>query len=355
MKRLPGRGALAVGVAACAGALVFAGGAATQSGRDEQPRDVRSQVPSEVKQARLDSQLAGLSRTNRVSGQSAALVSARMKGLDVKGGRVRTVIVAQDASQAASRVAAEGGVVEATYRNRVQALLPPAAIERLSNDPSVGYLRPPLTPVPEVFAGEGVAASGAAAWHAVGREGTGVKVAVIDLGFQGYTDRIAEGELPSVVTTVDFCNGDFSTFEKHGTGVAEVVHEMAPEAELTLICVDSEVSLGQAEEYVKTHGIKIVNHSVGWFNDVRGDGKGGPGTIDGIVEDARANGILWVNAAGNQAQSHWSGTFNDPNGDGIHNFTTNDIGNTFLVPNGTWACVVLKWEAWPATNQDFDL
>jgi hypothetical protein len=355
MKGLPGRGALAVGVAACLGALVFAGGAATQSGRDEQPRDFKSQVPPELKQARLDSQLAGLSRTNRLSGQSAALVTARAKGLDVKGGRVRTVIVAHDASQAAARVAAEGGVVEATYQNRVQALLPPAAFDRLSNDPSVGYLRPPLTPVPDAILGEGVAATGAAAWHAAGREGAGVKVAVIDLGFAGYLTRQAEGELPGSLTTVDLCDGNFATDEPHGTGVAEVVHEMAPDAELTLICINSEVQLGQAEEYAKSHGIKVVNHSVGWFNAVRGDGKGGPGTIDGIVADARANGILWVNAAGNQAQDHWSGIFNDPNGDGAHNFTSNDVGNTFLVPNGWFACVVLKWDAWPTTSQDFDL
>ena len=60
-------------------------------------------------------------------------------------------------------------------------------------------------------------------------------------------------------------------------GVAEIVHEMAPDAALTLICVDTEVGLGQAVDYARSNGITIVNHSVGWFDSGRGDGSGGPG------------------------------------------------------------------------------
>ena len=42
---------------------------------------------------------------------------------------------------------------------------------------------------------------------------------------------------------------------------------------------------------------------------------GRAGTPDAIVADAKANGILWVNAAGNQAQNHWSGNFIDDGDD----------------------------------------
>src|SRR4029077_6438767 len=174
-------------------------------------------------------------------------------------------------------------------------------------------------------------------------------------GFAGYTTRQAQGDLPASVTTVDDCNGGFSTTTSHGTAVAEIVNEMAPAADLTLICVDSEITLAQAEQYAEANGIKIINHSVGWFNDVRGDGKGGPGTIDGVVAAARAAGILWVNSAGNDAQTHWSGTFNDSDGDGFHNFAPLDEGNSFFVPAGGQACVVLKWDSWPVTSQDYDL
>ena len=66
--------------------------------------------------------------------------------------------------------------------------------------------------------------------------------------------------------------------EPHGTAVAEIVHEMAPGAQLYLICIDTR---GRPQDtprtYAKTNGITIVNHSVGWFNSGRGDGSGGAG------------------------------------------------------------------------------
>ena len=43
--------------------------------------------------------------------------------------------------------------------------------------------------------------------------------------------------------------------------MTEIVHEVAPGAQLYLICVNSEVTLGQAKDYVKANGIRIVNTS----------------------------------------------------------------------------------------------
>src|SRR5204862_217824 len=137
--------------------------------------------------------------------------------------------------------------------------------------------------------------------------------------------------------------------------VAEIVHEMAPAAELHLICVQTEVDLGLAEAYAKAQGIQIVNHSVAWFNTSRGDGSGGPGTPDAIVADAQANGILWVNAAGNSSQQHWSGTFVDTDGDGLLNFEPTNNGNGVVIGSGGSACAFLKWDDWPISHQDYDL
>jgi hypothetical protein len=80
-----------------------------------------------------------------------------------------------------------------------------------------------------------------------------------------------------------------------------------------------------------------VNHSVGWFNSSRGDGTGAAGTPDAIVADARANGILWVNAAGNEAQHHWSGAFVDANLNGYQDFAPGNELNTFVVASGASA------------------
>ena len=289
------------------------------------------------------------------SGPGAAIAAARKSGLKVRGGRVRAVVVANDSAAADASVKGHGGDIEAKYGDLKQGPLPPGQSKKISREDSVQYVRPPLEPVPETVAGEGVGATNANIWHAAGRTGAGAEVAVIDLGFGGYVQSQANGDLPASLTTVDFCSGNFSSGEVHGTAVAEIVHEMAPDAALTLICIDSEVTLAQAEDYAEAHNIRIVNHSVGWFNAVRGDGKGGSGTIDQVVADARANGILWINAAGNDATRHWSGVYNDSDGDDFENFSSSYNVNFFHVPTGGDACIYLKWDSWPTSTQDFDL
>jgi subtilase family protein len=130
------------------------------------------------------------------------------------------------------------------------------------------------------------------------------------------------------------------------------VHELAPAAKLHLVCVDDLISLGRAKDYVVANDIPIVNHSIAWLNTSRGDGSGGPGTPDAFVADARAQGVLWVNAAGNYGQEHWSGTFSDPDGNGAHNFEDDEANEVFLFEGG---CAFLKWDDWPISDQDFDL
>ena len=126
-----------------------------------------------------------------------------------------------------------------------------------------------------------------------------MKVAIIDGGFAGYRQRQAEGDLPSNLITADYCGGKFEAGESHGTAVAEIVHEMAPSAQLYLVCIDTIASLGQAKDYAKAQGVQIIDSSGAFVAYGRGDGSGGPSTPDGIIADARQSGILSVNAAGN--------------------------------------------------------
>ncbi len=184
--------------------------------------------------------------------------------------------------------------------------LAPSNLAALAKSSAVDLVRAPFTRVEHAVSGEEVAATLATAWHEKGFTGKGVKVAVIDGGFQGLAERQAEGELPANVVSQDFCGGHFATATDHGTAVAEIVHEMAPDAQLYLVCVDTEVDLAAAEAYAKSQGVHVINHSAGWQGPFRNDGSG---PIGAIVADARANGILWVNSAGNEAQTHWSGTY----------------------------------------------
>jgi subtilisin family serine protease len=64
-----------------------------------------------------------------------------------------------------------------------------------------------------------------------------------------------------------------------------------------------------------------------------------------------------VNAAGNSAQTHWSGTYVDANGDGAGEIdpSTGNEGNFFIWPNNETICGYLTWDEWPVAQSDFDL
>ncbi len=271
---------------------------------------------------------------------------------------VAVEIEARDPAAARAAVRAAGGRVEASFGRLLEARVPASGIAALGASPAVRFAREPLRPELDSIGGQGVAVTAAAGWHAAGYTGRGVKVAVIDGGFGGLARRQGEGELPRTAKRVDHCSSadfDGPIAVEHGTAVAEIVHEMAPGAELHLICVDTLVGLARAAAYARAKGITVVNHSVSWFNTSRGDGSGGPATPDAIVAEASAAGILWVNSAGNRGQQHWSGTFADADADGWHEFAPNDEGNTISFAKYEGGCVRLKWDDWPSSDTDYDL
>ncbi len=215
----------------------------------------------------------------------------------------------------------------------------------------VQFVRPPLVPQTLVIS-EGVSLTGASNYHSMGFRGQGVKIAVIDLGFAGLTNAQSRGELPGGIQTFDYTNTGIEAGTNHGTAVAEIIYDMAPQAQLILMKVGDEVDLENAKEEAIRQGAKIINHSVGWFNTNFYDGTG---TINNIVADARSRGVLWVNAAGNYARRHWQGTFRDTNFNKWHEFSAGDESISITVNAGDQIGVFLTWNDWPASANDYDL
>jgi len=211
----------------------------------------------------------------------------------------------------------------------------------------VAFIRPPYTPFPLATTGQGIAAIGANAFHASGFDGSGVRIAIIDLGFAGLSQAQGRGDLPYSLQQNDLTGTGLTTGITHGTAVAEIVHEVAPGAELHLIKIADEVDLDGAVTYCLSRGIDIINHSLGWYNTNFYDGTG---TIADIARRAISGGILWVNAAGNEAESHWEGTFTDGNSDGSH-----DQIITLYASSGSQIVLFLTWNDWPKASSDYDL
>jgi Subtilase family/RTX calcium-binding nonapeptide repeat (4 copies)/Domain of unknown function DUF11 len=302
----------------------------------------------------LDSRVARVAGAARRAGPAqAAAVGARL-GLEAEGERVLVVLETQHwlVDEVSQAVVDEGGEVDAAADGLVRASVPPDVLSRLAARDDVLWIRPPHRPVPLAVGGQGPGVVGADDWHAAGQDGAPVEIAVIDVGFAGWEERRAAGDLPAA--DVLLC-GDGMT-ESHGTAVAEVVHETAPGARLILICAEDDVDLVFATRNAYNEGAAVVVHGVGWFNTSRGDGTGRDGSPDAVAAELASSGITWVNAAGNHAQKHWSGTFSDTApSDGVHEFSGADWGNDVVVASGETYCAALKWDEWSSTSRtDFD-
>lgn len=303
----------------------------------------------------LQSSMAQLVAIQSAHGSAAAADFAEESGIKLRDGQVQVVLeAATGATEAVSKtIEAAGGKVETVHGDLVQAEVPVESLAALSKSPSVEFVRQPSKPTLATTS-EGVADIGAVPWQTAGDTGAGASVAVLDPGFSGYQDRINSGELPAGLIAMSFVAGGDITGggEVHGTACAEIVHDVAPGAQLYLVNFNTEVELGNAVDYLINQGVDVVSASWGFFNDFRGDGQG---DIDTIVQTANAAGITWANAAGNSAQNHWSGQFADADGDSWHEFATGDEGNDINLAAGSSISLFLTWNRWPVTDQDYDL
>jgi len=225
----------------------------------------------------------------------------------------------------------------------------------------VSFIKLPDRPIPLAIESEGVGLTGASIYHSAGYTGSDVKVAVIDLGFAGLSSAISDSELPNTVVMID-CTGsscvptDFSSeTELHGTACAEIVYDMAPETELYLIKIEDTLDLRDAKDYAIANGIKVISHSVGWVNTNFYSGECYYSNPVCTAKDAYSNGILWVNAMGNHAEGHYKATFTDSDGNRWHNVSGDDETINIAANAGDIIQVALTWNAWPYTDQDYDL
>jgi len=216
-----------------------------------------------------------------------------------------------------------------------------------------------LAPVP-ALAPEGerestLARLGVDCWHQAGIRGRGVKIAVLDSGFHDYRSFLGKA-LPAAVTVQSF-RGDGNLEARdsqHGILCGEVVHALAPEADLLFVNWEPErpETLLQAVLWAREHGAKVLSCSLimpSWS-----DGEGG-GTLHAglsqIVGDGGAAGdMLFFACAGNLAQRHWCGPV-QPDAAGYHLWTAGQRDNA-LAP---WGNERVSVELYGRACQDLQL
>ena len=299
----------------------------------------------------------------------AARSFASSKGIDLLEDSVRVIIEPQDGvidqvdEEAIEQL---GGEIELVSKELLRVRLPLGRLIDVADSVSgIAFIRLPYRPRPLVVS-EGIAVIGAGDYHTAGYEGQGTKVAIIDLGFAGLTAAQGASELLGVYTS-DYTGTGLQTGISHGTAVAEIVEDVAPQAALYLLKISDEVELSSAVSYCLTVGIDVIVHSVGWYNTCFYDGTG---FVAGVANNARDSGVLWVNAAGNEAaDGHWQGAFIDDDSDGNLDFGAGsdfldldgwDEGINVTLTESDTLNVLLTWDDWDYTpgqgsDQDYQL
>jgi hypothetical protein len=223
------------------------------------------------------------------------------------------------------------------------------------------------TPTPAVVesrdgSSEGVRTTGADRWHGAGFTGRGTKVGVIEWAFNG-TDAYLRGAtftvrsfrpdgMAAVTDDAELPYGQW-----HGIATAEIVHEMAPDAELVLAIITREpASFVTAVDWLASAArVDVISFSGGWYS---GYAKDGTSPMAQAVDRAKAAGVFVALSGGNRGggslgsndeEGHYRAMFTDADGDGYHDFAPAGgrilNGQTIRVAGGVLR-IQLDWEGY---------
>ncbi len=295
--------------------------------------------------------------------QPGTLKPLKMEALGTVDPPIRAVLFLQDkpSKRIVNHLKSLGFKIESCQGKRMQVRASGSLLSRVANWQEINYVRAPLIAKAQEMISHAVEATGAEVLHSAGLSGKGVKIGIIDLGFYGY-DLLLGTELPEKVTRKNFrhdlCGFSFCTSQSHGTAVAELVHDLAPDAKLYLVSISTTGELIDAINWLEKHNVNIVSCSLGYWLCGPIDGRGWCSARFGNM---RTKGILPVVAAGNSAKSHWFGFNRDENEDSLVEIDHENQSLSFSAYSYGEATVSINWDDWgpnpeeARSDQDIDL
>jgi len=200
----------------------------------------------------------------------------------------------------------------------------------------------------------------------LGFDGTGVMVGVISDGVDNIEASHATGNLPDPdsITIGDPGSGD------EGTALLEIIHDIAPGAKLAFSegFGTSATFINSLNFLVNDADVDIIVDDIGFLNEPYFQ----DGMVAQAVEDAIAKGVVYVSAAGNNADEHYQADYvdetpgDDPDGNNPHDFGVADGGNSditmpilvggTLITVNNFIVVVLQWnDPWGGSSNNYDL
>jgi subtilisin family serine protease len=257
------------------------------------------------------------------------------------------------------RLKSLGAEVSLTYGSLVQAEIDNGNRDEYAEIPWVTKVRDPIKATPNV-GGEGAEAIGAQTAHEAGVTGDNVSVAVIDLGFDVNNTRISQ----NVVGYKSFGVSDIAgSSPRHGTSSAEIVLDVAPDADLYLATVATDVGYANALDWAEKKEVDVITASLGFF----GQPNDGTGLVSQVSDETvNATDAVFTASAGNSGESHWEGDFSDDDGDGRLDFESGEEVNYLnagsgtltsdaKIPAGVGVQIHLTWDDWDTADSNYNL
>jgi Ca2+-binding RTX toxin-like protein len=310
-------------------------------------------TPEKNSLTQVDSKISILSQSDDPKNDAKKL------GLDYKNGKTTIAIELTDDNQKVLRQLSSISNIDVKNDNNVQITISLKDLPKLRTIHGIENVRPPFPAVQfEEPVSEGVYFMNADLAQYAGITGKGIKVAVFDLSFtnnQKISDNIVEVKSfrPNISVFPEHWNGDEAL---HGTAVAEIITDVAPNVELFLYAMESDIEFAAAVDEAISKNIDVIAMSAGWPNFPTD----GTSPITKKIEEAVENGIVFVVPAGNFGNKHWEGNFVDSNLNNWHDFSSTDEGLSIKVTEERIAeekpiIAHMMWDVGLNDVADFDL
>lgn len=199
--------------------------------------------------------------------------------------------------------------------------------------------------------------------RALGASGQGVKVGIISDGANNWRTAASSGDLPQNVTTFGTCATRVADPQNcrsrltcnEGTAMAEIIHDIAPDAELAVAAVSTSLEfIQQINRLANVFNADIIVDDLGFFGEPYFE----DGDLARAVSALPAD-ILYFSSAGNSGNTHYEhqyATFSSSR----HNFGVqngvNDDAIGFQIRPNRGAFVLLQWsDRYESPNSNYDL
>ena len=267
--------------------------------------------------------------------------------------------------RAADAIAGAGGAVDLKAGGEVHAKAPAQAVYQIADLADVRFVTENVPPEPKSFTSdevsEGVAVSNTDLLHDnENLTGSGITVGVIDLEFDPDNPKFGPTGRDQIQDKIGPSGAFYSQDGLHGTASAEVVSDMAPDANIVLASAYEGLSNIFSAFDSADYTVDVVTMSLGYRPDRRIDGLDGISAT--VQNDFTSNGKLLTVAAGNEANGpHWDGPYRDSNGNGLLEFDDQGTEQWDLYTykdffGDSGGNVIVHWDDdWNSPSNEFEL